>query len=198
MALIFSNRPLEGLFYFIAFAALICSGFSGNMYAAHGKVHLGWLLILIVASWVEGLRGSQLFFAVFYLVYIVNFAVSTSWYTEPFEPYTLRNLLVWALVMACGLHNLHFVWTVGCNDFTLIESAKEGVAPYHVGVKKVRVTDKQIQASVYYPIDKTNKKVEFNSVWLENPNRTVKMMKYVFGESRGVSWIPDFILRTMT
>ena len=197
MAHIFGSRNWEGFFHLLAFLALACS-FMEDQSELNGQLHLGWVIVLVVGSWAEGMRGPQLAFAVLFLLYMANYASVTEVYSKPFEPFALQSMLIWLLNVAAGLHNLHFVKMLGCNDFTVIESAKEGVAPYHVGMKKVKITDRQLEVSVFYPIDKLKGPVEYVAMWFDNPERTIAMMKHVWGAERGVHWIPGFILRTLT
>lgn len=69
--------------------------------------------------------------------------------------------------------------------------------PYAVGVRHLHLTDKKLEASVYYPIDKSSDH-PYTALWYENPTRTMKAMKEVFGPMFQLKWMPEFILRTFT
>jgi hypothetical protein len=80
----------------------------------------------------------------------------------------------------------------GAFDFSKMDT--EG--PYKVGMRRIHITDKQIEASIFYPIDKSTK--SNCTLWFPNATKTIQGMKRVFGHMFGIPYFPDFILRPYT
>ena len=117
MGHIFGKRHLEGLFHLVVLVALLSNFFGGYISNAR-TIHCLWVLTALAGSYVEGMRGCQVFLATLFLVYLINYAVATNWYNQAYEPTTFLNLLTWALVSAAWLQNVYLTSTLGCNDLT--------------------------------------------------------------------------------
>lgn len=119
--------------------------------------------------------------------------------TRPFEPFGTVNLCTWLLAVAVCGQSIYFVMEAGCLDFTLIDSAKAKVAPYHVGIKKTKITAKNIQVSIFYPMDKGDAASnEYTAMWFDDPDRTAQKLKHAFGVEYFLNLFPNSLLRTMT
>ena len=68
--------------------------------------------------------------------------------------------------MAAWAHSVHFVYLVGAMDFCRIDSATDS-SLYKVGVRHIKITDKQLEASVYYPMDR-NAECPYTALWFED------------------------------
>ena len=81
---------------------------------------------------------------------------------------------------------------MGAFDFSKMET--EG--PYKVGIRRIKITDKRLEAAVFYPIDQTE--TGDRALWFNDAAKTIASMKAVFGPMFGVPYFPDFILRPYT
>ena len=66
----------------------------------------------------------------------------------------------------------------------------------YVTMKHIKITEKRLEASVYYPMDRQTQ--DFTARWFEDQDRTIMSMKKVFGPMFEIPYIPDFLLRTYT
>ena len=64
--------------------------------------------------------------------------------------------------------------------------------PYKVGVKQIRITERRLQASVYYPVDKDTKGVP--ALWWPDAQKTLAGMKSVFSQMFNLPVFPDFLV----
>lgn len=122
-------------------------------------------------------------------------------YTRANEPFAVSNLLSWVLAATVCGHSIYLVVQLGCQDFTRIESAQPKNAPYHVGVKRTKITDKNLQVSIFYPMDRDSTGGnKFTARWFESdPDHLIKMFKHVYSaEFSIIKYFPNFTLRGMT
>ena len=68
--------------------------------------------------------------------------------------------------------------------------------PYAVGLRRIQITGKKLEASIVYPIDKTPD-VYFDAKWLDRPETTMNYLNEVIGAKVSMSW-PRFLLRSFT
>ena len=106
------------------------------------------------------------------------------------------SLVPWLLCAVTYLHVLIFSFGCGCQDFLKIDSAND-TSPYAVGKRNIKITDKGLEASVFYPLDKSDS-LEYDALWLENPELTLRNLKADFGRKFKLSWIPSNLLKSMT
>ena len=66
-----------------------------------------------------------------------------------------------------------------------------------MGVRNIQITEKQLEASVYYPMDRNSPSV-YDAKWFNDQDRSIKAMKKVFGPMFGIPYIPSFLLRAYT
>lgn len=109
------------------------------------------------------------------LVYIV----STRFYSKSCDPFGVLNILSWTLAMAAWVHSVHFVWIVGAQDFCRVNSPGP-LAPYAVGVRHTRMGAKQLEATVFYPMDKAAVEGKpYTAKWYNDSKRMMKAYKRV-------------------
>ena len=68
--------------------------------------------------------------------------------------------------------------------------------PYKVGVRRIKITEKQLEAAVFYPVDQST--TGERDLWWQNPEKTIKGMQDVFAPMFGIPFFPDFLLRPNT
>ena len=83
---------------------------------------------------------------------------------------------------------------VGAFDFSKMET--DGTFK-KVGIRRIKITDKGLEAAVFYPMDESENSQE-RALWFADAKRTISSMKRVFGPMFGVPYFPDFILRPYT
>jgi len=93
--------------------------------------------------------------------------VTTGFYSIPANPFGLINILVWLFAAATWVHIIHFTVYCGAQDFSKINSNSDGKSPFAVGVRHIKITDKKLEASIFYPIDK--EKARNDAYWFQNP-----------------------------
>ena len=114
-----------------------------------------------------------------FFVYFLVYLVASGFYSSTFHPFGFITFPTWLIAAAAWLHSIQFVFVQGAVDLCRLDSAGKHY-PYAVGVRHLYLTDKRLEASVYYPIDKSSEH-QFTALWYENPERTMKAMKEVFG-----------------
>lgn len=128
---------------------------------------------------------------------MLAYIVSTGLYSHKFNSFGVFNLLFWALAVANWVHNVHFVSLLGAGDFCRIQTATDKHL-FSVGVRHIVITDKHLEASVFYPMDKDFSDGNYDATWFKDPERTITSMKNVFGPMFGIPYIPGFLLRAYT
>ena len=190
------TRPIEGLFHFLVLMGLLLH-FLDDQQFMNCLAHSSWIAALVVGAQLEGLRMQQLVVTVPFTLHTLVYALSTSFYSQTFRPFGVINFLVWLLAMAAWIHSVHFVALVGATDFCRIKSATDK-SLYSVGTRYIQITDKRLEAQVYYPMDRVAPQEEYTAQWFRDPERTINAMKNVFGPMFEIPYIPDFLLRTYT
>ena len=165
---IFGKRHTEGMFHLVVILGLICHFFGNNLYL-NRYVHAAWVGLLIAGAKHEGLRGQQLAVTIPFILHLVVYVINTRFYHVTFDPFGVINLVAWVFAMVAWIHSVHYVSTVGCQDFTRIDSASEDT-PYMVGVRHIKITDKRIKARVFYPMDR-KPSVKYTAMWFDKPIR---------------------------
>mmetsp|Transcript_15706 Transcript_15706/g.19746 ORF Transcript_15706/g.19746 Transcript_15706/m.19746 type:complete len:85 (+) Transcript_15706:146-400(+) len=78
-------------------------------------------------------------------------------FCAPGSPITVLGLLFWVPAAAAWGHSVKFVAEVGSIDFSKVWHPS-GDSPYAVGMRDTKVTDKSLEATIYYPVDKDSVK----------------------------------------
>ena len=103
-------------------------------------------------------------------------------------------MIVWGIAMLSWLHYTLFAALTGAFDFTKLDT--EG--PYTVGVKRVRLTDRNLEASVFYPSNEPFEEEDWVE-WIPGDENTLidafqRVFKYVFK----TNIYPKFLVRPFT
>ena len=105
----------------------------------------------------EGLRLPQLLVTPSFIAQTLTYCKATRFYTKP-APQLFKGSawyqVSWLLATLAWTKSVYFASRAGASDFSLLES-QNAEHPYAVGVKYVTLTDKQLEASIFYPVDKT-------------------------------------------
>ena len=62
-----------------------------------------------------------------------------------------------------------------------------------MGVRYCKIGEKNLETSVFYPIDKVDGE-QASTPWWPNQERAMRAFGSVFGQLFNIPWIPDFIL----
>ena len=116
-------------------------------------MQFAWVATLLIGAQVEGLRVPQFTVSLIFILNLVLYVSSTNFYTEEFNFFGQFNMTTWILSIGCWLHSVHFTIACGACNFDKMESAGDS-SPYHVGIRRVKLTDKELEASIFYPVDK--------------------------------------------
>ena len=130
-------------------------------------LHLELLITLFIGGLLEGIRLPQLLSSVAYLTHASFYAVTTGFYSTPFNPFGLISILIWLFAAVTWVHSMHYTIYCGAQDFFRIYSHSDGKSPFAVGVRNFKITEKKLEASVFYPVDK--EKARNNAGWFRNP-----------------------------
>ena len=98
---------------------------------------------------------------------MIVYQITTNFYSQLFKPFQFFTILTWLLAAVAWVHHVQYVHASGCQDFYRIDSAGDH-SPYAVGKRTIKITDKGIEASVFYPVDKSDSLTN-DASWFENP-----------------------------
>lgn len=91
---------------------------------------------------------------VLYSIQSTYFAYASSLYGEEVDPLAPLNLLTWLLSCVVFTHTVHYATACGVSDFSrLATNHASSKAPFSVGIRHLKVTEKQLEATILYPID---------------------------------------------
>ena len=120
-------------------------------------------------------------------------------YFERDESFGVFGILLWAIAAAAWVHSVNFVYKVGAIDFCRVWHPSEN-SPYAVGLRTTKLTDKKLEASVFYPVDKASVADKpFTALWYSDTDRTMKSFSKSLAAMFGLPIpFPDFLLRSYT
>lgn len=118
---------------------------------------------------------------------------------EQGESFGVLGVLFWVMAAAAWMHSVSFVYKVGAIDFCRVWHPSDN-SPYAVGLHTTKLTNKQLEASIFYPVDKASVADKpFTALWYPDAERTIRS----FSKSMAAMFslpvpIPDFLLRSYT
>ena len=78
---------------------------------------------------------------------------------------------MWAIAAFAWASHIHHVLKTGAFDFSKMDT--EG--PYKVGVRRIKITEKKLEAAVFYPVDKSTDGPR--ALWFEDAEKTIAGMQ---------------------
>ena len=193
---LWGDRKVEAIQHVIIFASLAFNWLPAFQ-VTNMVLHALQVVIVNVGAHIEGIRTPQMICTAFYFVQSIYFAYASALYSEEVEPLAPLNLLTWLFSSVVFIHTVHYAATCGVQDFSQIATNQASSnAPFSVGVRHMKATEKQLETSVFYPIDHKDRGED--AYWFRDPERTMDAMIAVFGPLFGLPWIPRFVLRSYT
>lgn len=89
---------------------------------------------------------------------------------------------------------------MGAQDFCRVESPGPNT-PYEVGIRHIRIGEKQLEATVMYPMDEADVKGKsYTAKWYEDSVRMMKSYKRTLCNMQTITlpFVPEFLLRAFT
>ena len=185
----FGARRYEGMFHLFIFLALVLEIHSSTEYLS-AECHVIWILALYVGAGLEGIRGQQ-----FLVALVVGLHFGHEYYLKGAVSNT-RSIL-WFISVVAWIHSMVFVAKVGSFDFLRLWHPSDA-SPFAVGVRETRLTEKKLEATIYYPVDKESVAGKpFTVLWFTDPDRTIRSFKRVFSDMLKFT-VPEFFCRIFT
>jgi len=135
------------------------------------------------------------------IVFALQFAyvVLAYLFFAPGSSFGVFGTLFWILAMGAWVHSVDFVYKVGAADFCRLWHPSDQ-SPYAVGTRDTKLTDKQLEATVFYPVDKASVADKpYTALWYSNADRTIESFSKSIASMVDLPMpIPNFLLRSYT